>query len=273
MLSQRVKAAAVFVPLVLILIYFGGWAFNVFIILVLLLAAMEFSRVFGKLGYPSFAPLLVAGVFIFLLQRWLLTDEYLGILLSALIFLAVITALIQYESGIKEAAAGFTANLAGMLYLGWVGGFFITLRDLPDGLGWTLTALPATWLADSGAYFFGRWFGRRKLAPKLSPGKTWAGFLGGLLWGTLSGLLLILLWRTVGWLPNETPLWQGAVMGLVLAALTPVGDLLISLFKRSASLKDTGELIPGHGGILDRIDTWIWAAMLGDFLVRLFRIL
>jgi len=88
--------------------------------------------------------------------------------------------------------------------------------------------------------------------------------------GTLSGLLLTLLWRAVGWLPAETPLWQGALMGFVLAILTPVGDLLISLFKRAADVKDTGNIIPGHGGILDRIDTWIWAAMLGYFIVQLF---
>jgi phosphatidate cytidylyltransferase len=270
MLSTRVKAAAVFIPLVLILIYFGGWAFNAFIILILLLAAREFSDVFGKLGYRPSVLLLATGVLAFLLQRWFMGEEHLGWLLSAIIFLTGLIALIQYESGIKEAAAGFTANLAGMLYLGWLGGFLISLRAMPNGLGWTLTALPATWLADSGAYFFGRWFGRRKLAPKLSPGKTWAGFVGGLLWGTLSGILLALLWRRVGWLPAEIPLWQGAIMGFALSALTPIGDLLISLFKRSASLKDTGELIPGHGGILDRIDTWLWAAMLGELLVRLF---
>jgi phosphatidate cytidylyltransferase len=74
----------------------------------------------------------------------------------------------------------------------------------------------------------------------------------------------------VGFLPNETPLWQGAVIGLVLAILTPLGDLLVSLLKRTASVKDTGNLLPGHGGILDRIDTWIWAALLGYYLVQLF---
>ena len=271
MLSQRVKAAAVFVPLVLILIYFGGWAFNLFIVLVLVWAALEFSRVFGKLGYRPFTPLLIAGVLLFLLQRWFLTEDHLGWLLSLLIFSSALTALVQYESGVKEAAAGFITNLAGMLYLGWVGSFFIALRAVPNGLGWTLTALPATWLADSGAYFFGRWFGKRQLAPKLSPKKTWAGMGGGIVWGTLSGLLLVLLWRAVGWLPARTPLWQGALMGLVLAILTPIGDLLISLFKRSAGLKDTGDLIPGHGGVLDRIDTWIWGALLGYYMTLLFQ--
>jgi len=270
MLSQRVKAAAVFIPLVLLMFYFGGWAFNSFITLVLLLAALEFSRVFGKLGYRPFTPLLLAGVLLFLLQRWFFGGEGLGILLSGLITLAALTALVQYESGVKEAAAGFAVNLAGMLYLGWVGAFFISLRAMPDGLGWTLTALPATWLADSGAYFIGRWLGKKKMTPKLSPNKTWAGLAGAVLAGTLSGTLLVLLWRAVGWLPSQTPLWQGALMGAVLALLTPIGDLLISLFKRSASLKDTGSLIPGHGGVLDRIDTWIWGALLGYYIIQLF---
>ncbi|MFW5713175.1 MAG: phosphatidate cytidylyltransferase [Brevefilum sp.] len=272
MLSQRVKAAAIFIPLILVLIYFGGWAFNGFITLVLLIAALEFSRVFDKLGYRPFTPLLTAGVLAFLLQRWFLGVEYLGWLLSAIIFLAGITALIQFESGVKESAAGLTANLAGILYLGWLGSFFISLRGLPHGLGWTLTALPVTWLADCGAYFFGKWFGKRKLAPKLSPNKTWEGSGGAVFIGTLSGTLLVLLWRGVGWLPSSTPLWQGALMGLALAVLTPTGDLLISLFKRSASLKDTGSLIPGHGGVLDRIDTWLWAALLGYYLVQVFQV-
>jgi len=268
--SQRVKAALIFVPLVLIMIYFGGWAFNLFILAVLLLAAYEYARLFTHAGFhPSLAILLV-GVLLFTLQRWFLDGQYLGVLLSILLFLTVVTALIQYERGDDKAAVSFALTLSGVLYLGWVGSFLITLRALPDGLGWTLTALPATWLADCGAYYIGRWLGKRKLSPRLSPGKTWAGIAGALLWGTVSGLLLVLLWRTVGFLPAGTPLWQGAVMGLALAILTPIGDLFVSLFKRTAGVKDTGNLIPGHGGILDRIDTWVWAALIGYYLVTVF---
>ncbi len=271
MLSQRVKAALVFIPLILILIYFGGWAFNSFIGLVLLVAAVEFTQLLARTGYHPTLPLVLFGVLLFLLQRWFFPAQYLGILFTLLLVILVLVALIQYESGTSDSGLTFAINLAIIFYLGWVGSFFISLRNLPDGLGWTLTALPAVWLADSGAYFIGRWLGKRKMSPRLSPGKTWAGLAGALLTGAASGPLLILLWRAIGFLPIVTPLWQGAVMGLILAVLTPMGDLFISLFKRTAGVKDTGNIIPGHGGFLDRIDTWIWAAMLGYYLVQIFQ--
>jgi len=268
--AQRVKAALVFVPLILILIYFGGWAFNGFITLILLLAALEYAQLFSRLGYRPFLPVLFVGITSFVLQRWVFGGQYLGVLITFILFLTIITALVQYERGEKEAALGLTINLAGIFYLGWLGAFFISLRALPHGLGWMLTALPVTWLVDCGAYYIGRWLGKRKMTPRLSPKKTWAGLVGGLIAGIISGLLLILLWRSIGLLPIGTPLWQGVILGLVMGTLTPLGDLLISLFKRSAGVKDTGNLIPGHGGVLDRIDTWIWGAMLGYYLVLIF---
>jgi phosphatidate cytidylyltransferase len=271
MLSQRIKAALIFVPLVLILMYLGGWVFNLFFTIILLAAGYEYAKLFRIKGFKLFLPLILAGILLILIQRWFFTHQYIEYLVSILIFLTVLIALIQYESGDVNAALNFALHLSGIFYIGWIGAFMIVLRAIPDGRGWMLTALPATWLADSGAYFIGRWLGKSKLAPRLSPKKTWAGFIGGVLAGTISGALLILLWRSVDFLPQSTPLWQGAVMGLILAILTPMGDLIISLFKRTAGVKDSSNIIPGHGGILDRIDSWIWAAMIGFYVVTVFR--
>lgn len=269
MLSQRVKAALIFTPLVLILIYFGGWAFNGFIIALLLFAAFEYTRLFRQMGYSPSLGVVLAGVGLLSLARWFLNEELLGLWLTLIIFITAITALIQYECGDQHGAINFGITLSGILYLGWVGSFLIAQRAMSDGRGWLLTTLPTVWLADSGAYFIGRWLGKAKMTPRLSPGKTWAGLAGAVGTGILSGVLLVMLWRAVGWLPAGTSLWQGALLGLVLAVVSPVGDLLISLFKRTAGVKDTGSLIPGHGGILDRIDTWIWAGLLGYYFIRL----
>ena len=272
MLSQRVKAAFIFVPLILIFIFIGGWAFNAFIAIVLLLAVVEYQQICQNFSYNFPTPILLLGVLLFIIQRWFFVDQYLGLVLTAVITSTALTALVQYEQGESKAALNFALLLSGILYLGWVGTAIIPFRALPTGRGWVLTALPSVWLADSGAYSIGRRWGKAKMSPKISPNKTWLGFAAAVLTGTISGLLLVLLLRWIKFLPPDTPMWQGAIMGLTLSILTPIGDLWVSLFKRTANLKDTGSLIPGHGGVLDRIDTWIWAALLGYYLVLLFRV-
>jgi phosphatidate cytidylyltransferase len=268
--SQRVKAALIFVPLVLIMIVIGGWIYNLFFIAVLLAAAVEYARLFRKLETNPALPVILGGVALIALGRWWLPAWFDGALISLAIFAAAVAALVQYERGDDRAAFNFVVTLSGVLYIGWIGSYLIDLRALPAGRGWMLTALPAVWLADSGAYYIGSWLGKVKMSPRLSPKKSWAGLIGSIIMGTLCGVLLVLLWRSIGWLPPEAALWQGAAIGLAVGTLSPVGDLLVSLFKRTAQVKDTGSLIPGHGGILDRIDSWIWAALLGYYLVTLF---
>ena len=270
MLSQRTKSALIFTPIVLVMIYLGEWAFYVFTAAILLAGAFEYTRLFKTFGHSPSLPVILAGILLFVLERWFFDGRYVGIILSVVIFMTALTALVQYECGNEHAALNFGISLSAVLYLGWTGSFLIALRAIPDGRGWLLTALPAVWLADSGAYFIGRWLGKAKMTPRISPNKSWAGLAGAIVFGTLSGVGLVALWQLTGWLPADVPLWQGAVMGFVIALLSPIGDLLISLFKRTVGVKDTGNLIPGHGGVLDRIDTWIWAALLGYYLLMVF---
>jgi phosphatidate cytidylyltransferase len=153
------------------------------------------------------------------------------------------------------------------LYLGWIGAYFLSLRGLPEGNWWVLTILPAVWIADSGAYFFGRRFGAHKLSPRLSPKKTWEGYWGGVVAGTLGGALLAYTWSFfTGPASQITPL-RGALIGFVLSIVTTLGDLGESMFKRQVGVKDSGKLLPGHGGMFDRIDSWLWAAVIGFYLV------
>jgi phosphatidate cytidylyltransferase len=175
--------------------------------------------------------------------------------------------LVRFEQGRDQAATDFAVSLAGIFYLGWLGSYFISLRELPNGVFWILLVLPATWIADSGAYSVGRRIGRHKLAPRLSPNKSWEGYFGGILSGVVGTALLAALIQWVfGDQIGVTPL-RGALIGLVMGVVPTLGDLGESMIKRQVGVKDSGTLLPGHGGAFDRIDSWLWAAALGYYLV------
>jgi phosphatidate cytidylyltransferase len=191
-------------------------------------------------------------------------------ILSLIILVAMAYHALAYERGRDQAATDFAVTLGGALYLGWLGAYLISLRALTGGLWWVLLALPIVWLADSGAYFVGRWRGRRKLSPRLSPKKTWEGYLAGVLTGVLGGALLAALWGSwpspqVGMTP-----WHGVVLGVVLSLVTTMGDLGESMIKRQVGIKDSSNLLPGHGGALDRIDSWLWAGVISYYVILFF---
>jgi phosphatidate cytidylyltransferase len=173
--------------------------------------------------------------------------------------------LFDYERGRNQAGADFAITVAGIIYLGWIGAYLIDIRSLPDGLWWLVLVLPAVWLADTAAYFIGSRFGKHQLSPRLSPKKTWEGYWGGVFFGTIGTAGLAVLWHRFGG-PAVT-WWQGAALGAVLSILTTLGDLGESMFKRQAGVKDSSQIIPGHGGVLDRMDSWLWAGALGYMLI------
>ena len=153
-----------------------------------------------------------------------------------------------------------------MLYVGWLGAYLISLRNLPDGMGWFLVSLPSIWAADSGAYFYGRVYGRHKLSPRLSPKKTWEGYIAGVITGVLIGLAFGAIAGTQ--LPSSgITSFKGGILGLVLSVVTPLGDLGESMIKRQFGVKDSSNLFPGHGGAFDRIDSWIWGAIISYYII------
>ncbi len=175
------------------------------------------------------------------------------------------------RAGVRVGGAISTALAAGLLSAGWMA--LVSL--LQRGVGWLVSALAVVWIADIAAYFTGRALGRHKLAPRISPGKTWEG-----VWGAAIGVLLIAwgvhqLWPTAVVWSNRVMSelsWPAAVGSLLsIVALSIVGDLFESLLKRQAGVKDSGWLLPGHGGVLDRIDASLPAlpaALLIDWWTR-----
>jgi phosphatidate cytidylyltransferase len=154
-----------------------------------------------------------------------------------------------------------------VLGAGWIGlclGHLLLLRAIPDnGRLATFTVLLAVWAGDIGAFFAGRMIGRHKLAPTLSPGKTWEGFL----FGTAATVFVtfVALYKQ-----DYLSIGQSILLGLVIAITGPVGDLFESALKRDMQVKDTGRLLAAHGGVLDRIDSLLFASVAAYYMLRAF---
>ena len=253
-LRTRVTSAAILLALFLPAVFAGGWWFAGLMALAAAIATWEMTRLARSAGHtaPPVLPLLMALV------------AFAAIRLPAqTAFAPVMLALMCVGLGLcalKPAAysiTGWALGAAGALYIGLCAGYLAALRELPNGFWWLALALAPTWLADSGAYMVGRRFGKHKLAPVISPNKTWEGYFGGVAAGALGGAAL----------GAVSPLGalHGLACGLLVSAFSALGDLAESLFKRQANAKDSSNLIPGHGGVFDRIDSLLWAGVIVYF--------
>ncbi len=254
MLITRLLAAAVLLPLLLaVTLYESGWPFFAFIGVVVVLCAHEYARMFFT-GFRDRAASLTLTLCAFLAGSLLPPVASLPALM-----LVVAAALFHVFPG--EATPGDKARDAAMLALGavYIGGFsscLPRLQALPDGRHWVLLGLVIVAGNDTAAYFAGRAFGRRKLAPHLSPKKTVEGAIGGMTASLLFGTAYAHFF-----LPAVPP-WYALVVSGLAGAAGMAGDLFESLLKRAAGVKDSGTVIPGHGGMFDRADSIVPVAPL-----------
>ena len=267
MFLKRTLVVVILLPIGLAIIVLGGWVYSAAITAILAIAAYEYVKLFNAGGWKPSGVLVLAATLAFAIQRASMGFQAADITLSLFVLLALAYHLVDYERGREQAGTDFAVTLSGALYVGWIGAFLISLRMLPDGLWWILIILPAVWLADSGAYLVGRSFGRHKMTPRLSPKKSWEGYLAGILVSVPGTALLA--WLLGNWTGTASLITPGraALLALVLSSLTILGDLGESMIKRQVGVKDSGNLLPGHGGVFDRIDSWLWGAVLGYYLI------
>lgn len=276
-LTKRVLVALVGVPVALGVIYLGGLPLAALLVLVAVLAALEFYRLAEQKGVRALrgpgAVLAAAFVAVPVLLGDVDPLACIG-LLVVLGTLALATAAIWTHGVEGQPLLAISTTLAGATYTGGLLVFGYFLRHLPGvrdpvhGTALVLAPLLLTWTSDTFAYFVGRRFGTRKLIPKVSPGKTVQGSVGALLG---SVLVAVLYARYLATFPDyRLSLAEAVLFGLVMSVAAQVGDLAESLLKRDAGVKDSGTLLPGHGGALDRFDSLLFTLPVAYFfLLRL----
>ena len=275
-MSKRTITALLLLFAAMPAVVLGGIWFFLLMGTFIVIASWEYVHMFRAVQMQPSMIFTVGGTFLLLLVRGFFA-EWSGLALTLLVLAALTFHMIAYERGRDQAALDFAATVGGILYLGWVGAYLIDLRNLPEGGWWLMLVLPSVWAADTGGYMIGVPFGKHKLAPRLSPKKSWEGYFAGVLTATLFGGFFawaynvdtVLFGRSL--LGHLTiSIGQGMLLGFVLGSITTLGDLGESLFKRQGGIKDSSHLIPGHGGAFDRIDSWIWAAVIGVTWIRWF---
>jgi len=261
-LAKRVAVALVGIPLVLALAYLGDYWLSGFLATMAALGAWEFCRMHRASGATP-APLLsgaMAGVLVIAAGVSGMTSF---VVFSTLAALTVGSTVMFASAHTPDPGRAIMVTVFGAMYTGLLLSFAVWLRELGgpprDVAGTAVLFLPVavTWLGDTAAYFGGRAFGRRKLAPRTSPKKTWEGALLGFIAAALGAWLYVEVTRA--WVPWTSRLWAVVALGAAIAIAGQTGDLFESRFKRDCGVKDSSNLIPGHGGALDRMDSLLFA--------------
>lgn len=257
MFKTRVLSATVLIPLVAGLVYAGGWVLVGALLIVAIRSAYELFALLRPAGYrPSLAACSLVMAALLISARF--PDLYLtGLVLTGAVMGTLAWQLLRPREG--HPTQSWALTLGAALWLGWLLSHFVLLRDFSPawglGLGtrWLAVVLLSTWINDTAAYLVGKAIGRHPCAPYLSPKKTWEGTVGGWIGGVAATALL-------GYWLVGLPWDHGLTLGVLVATVAPLGDLAKSMVKRQMGVKDFSALIPGHGGMFDRIDSLLFVA-------------
>jgi phosphatidate cytidylyltransferase len=264
-LKYRVITGVVGVPLVVLAIWFGNpWPwFTILIAAVALAGTYEFYKL---ANFDRREPLLYLGLLWALaltVSPQYVSSDALPVVIAATMLISLVWLLFRRSR--ERAFQNWAWTIAGALYVGWMLSYWLNLRGLADGRNWVYVAMLTTFANDTGAFFIGWAWGKHKLAPTISPAKTWEGAAGGLISAIPAAIVIALVLNVVS--PFTFAYWQIILLGFLVSLFAQLGDLVESLLKRNVGVKEAGSLLPGHGGILDRFDSLIFVGAIVYYYV------
>jgi len=261
-LVSRILVAAVLLPLVIGLVYLGGWWLFALAIVGGLLALHELYVMARELR-----PLVLGGYLGFVTTLLGLQLGGIDWMLGGLLATFVLAFVVYGLGGVRQSATtSFGITILGVAWVGAGIGCLLLVRDIPEFGFWAVMAVLFTvFAADTGAFFFGRTLGRHRMAPAISPNKSWEGFVGGVF--AAIGMAFVILYKDRD---EFLTIPESLVLGLVIALAAVLGDLFESAVKRDLDVKDSGRVLGGHGGMLDRLDSLLWAGPAAYFAILAF---
>ena len=245
----RILTIIVSVPIIVACTYYGGWGFFVLVTALAVLSLNEFYSLMNKKGYsPSYLVGMIATVFFTWFTTYTLKHPHWEPYATGILTTAII---ITFAAGIflkkaQDSTVNASITLLGILYIGWLFSYLILIREMTLHGAYLFFLIIAVWTCDVTAYLVGTFFGRVKLSPYISPKKTVEGAVSGLVVSVIAAAIFS---RLIG-----MSLVHGIILGFVIGIVCQISDLVESLIKRDAGVKDSSNIIPGHGGFLDRMD-------------------
>jgi len=256
--GHRVITAAIAIPIVLAFVWLSGWWGFVVATLAVILSVYELHNMMVHEGYHPLIWMSFALSILFLLAAMFPQQRLILLEVGLSAALLITLPLLFIRKKLDGAMVDWSLTLAIPVYLGWPMSVFLLLRGFQGGITpgfwWVLTVFLGVWGFDSGAFFAGHFFGKHKLAPSISPAKTWEGVAGGLVFSIAAALLFTTWPLGIHW-------YLAILLGILIGIAATLGDLAESLIKRQTHVKDSGQFMPGHGGILDRIDSLLFAVI------------
>jgi len=256
----RLLMGVVFVPLLIYLAHLGKFYFLGLVDFVLLLGILEFYRMMKKAGYQPYRAIGAGTMLVLTWYVYFRSEFYSNFLLTAALILIAVLEL--FREGGKFSVKHMAITIFGVFYVGWLGTHFIFLRELPlkidrpysEGTEYVLLPFFLGWTSDTAAYLAGRFFGKTKLIPRISPNKSLEGSAGALIASPF------VAWAAKATFAPFLSMFDVVALGLISGLASQLGDLVESMIKREANVKDASSVIPGHGGMLDRFDSLLFAA-------------
>ncbi|MDI7246306.1 MAG: phosphatidate cytidylyltransferase [Bacillota bacterium] len=269
-MRERILSGLIAAPIAVAVVVAGGPYLAVMAAGIGVAGVLEFYRLARGAGFEPGAAIGVVGVLSFALAGHLGSSAAVGATLAGMIIVSLVSQTLRL--GRESAIANPAVTVFGAAYVGWAIALLLLLRGSEGaaaGLGHVVTALLTVWANDIGAYFLGSALGRRKLMPDVSPRKSIEGAISGLVTGVCVGVGARALGAALGWWPG-IPFAHAVMLSLVVGVAGQAGDLAESAMKRNAHVKDSGVFLPGHGGVLDRIDSVLFAIPVAYYYVMLF---